>query len=176
MISVWKLSSASRRALGDLSLVGRVGGVPAGILEDVALDDRWCDRFVVPHAQVRTHRAIALRKRAKVLERFSLGEAGTRVACTRQIELEGGGDPNVFGYCSRDEGSEVVEPEGSEHGARLVVVGAEMTAGEIAPGLRCSRQRFCRRLTGFAGLQSCGASPRAIAASVAEPEGDHGPE
>ena len=34
-------------ALRDLRLVGRVGGVPAGIFEDVALDDRRRDRVVI---------------------------------------------------------------------------------------------------------------------------------
>jgi hypothetical protein len=39
-------------ALGNLGLVGRVGGVPAGIFEDVALDDGGRERVVVTQADV----------------------------------------------------------------------------------------------------------------------------
>jgi hypothetical protein len=39
-IIVWKLSSSFEPPLADLRLVGRVLGVPAGVLEDVAADDR----------------------------------------------------------------------------------------------------------------------------------------
>ena len=36
---VWKLTRASMRPLRDFGLVGRVSGVPGGVLEDVAQDD-----------------------------------------------------------------------------------------------------------------------------------------
>ena len=39
-------------ALGDFGLVGRVGGVPAGVLQHVALNDGGRDAVVVAHADV----------------------------------------------------------------------------------------------------------------------------
>ncbi len=39
-------------ALGDFGLVGRIGGVPAGVLQDVALDDRRGDGVMIAHADV----------------------------------------------------------------------------------------------------------------------------
>eukprot|EP00967_Tisochrysis_lutea_P114464 scaffold182415_cov31-Tisochrysis_lutea.AAC.1 len=43
-------SSCCAPALGNLCLVGRVLGVPPGIFQHVALDDRWKERAVVAHA------------------------------------------------------------------------------------------------------------------------------
>ena len=46
-------------ALGDLGLVGRIGGVPGGVLQDVALDRRGRDRAVIALADQRNHDAVA---------------------------------------------------------------------------------------------------------------------
>ena len=46
-------------ALRNLRLVGRVGGVPAGVLHDVAADDRRSDGVVVPGAdELLLHRVL----------------------------------------------------------------------------------------------------------------------
>ena len=52
--------------LGNLRLVRRVGGVPAGILEDVPLDDRRDDRAAVTLPQIVLEHAISGRQRSQL--------------------------------------------------------------------------------------------------------------
>ena len=46
-------------ALGDFSLIGGIGGVPAGIFEDVALDDAGGQRVGVAGAEVGAENLVA---------------------------------------------------------------------------------------------------------------------
>ena len=59
--------------LRDLGLVGRVGGVPAGVLEHVALDHRRRVRAVVAHADEVAPQLVAPGVRADLGERLGLG-------------------------------------------------------------------------------------------------------
>ena len=59
-------------ALRDLGLVRRVGRVPAGILEDVAQDDRRRHAVAVAEADERTHGAVVLRDPAEPAEKLVL--------------------------------------------------------------------------------------------------------
>ena len=85
-------------ALGDLGLVGGVLGVPARVLEHVALDDRRDQGVVVPHAdagaqhpvlpgdlaQRRHHRALAAAPGRKAAQVEGLGDCGSRRAPPRR--------------------------------------------------------------------------------------------
>src|SRR3546814_9196170 len=53
-------------ALADLRLIGRVGGVPARILQHVALDDAGQEGAVVAHADHRVHDRVAIGHAAQV--------------------------------------------------------------------------------------------------------------
>jgi hypothetical protein len=100
-------------ALGDLRLIGRVGGVPAGVLHDVATDDGWGDGAVVAHADQRRERAV---RRRDALQ-FVLG--GLLADRIRQVER--GIHADVVGHGLVDEFGHAADPEGGEH---LLAVGA----------------------------------------------------
>ena len=81
-------------ALADLGLVGGVGGVPGGVLEDVALDDRRGNRAVIARlmrlvstlffaAVRRSRQRRLLGKRRAPVERLGLADAGGRVSSIR---------------------------------------------------------------------------------------------
>ena len=72
VIIVWKLMQRLQPALRNLRLVRRVGGVPAGILEDVPLDDRRRDAVVVALAEVVFEDLILRRDRAQLGQRLVL--------------------------------------------------------------------------------------------------------
>ena len=64
-------------ALRDFGLIGRVSGIPTGILEDVPLDHRWRDGIGIARADERTRDDIFLRETAQLGERVALrGRAG----------------------------------------------------------------------------------------------------
>src|SRR5664280_515082 len=60
-------------ALGDLRLVGRVGRVPGGVLQHVALDHRRDEGVVVAHPDHLDHRGVACGQCPQFGERFGLG-------------------------------------------------------------------------------------------------------
>ncbi len=64
-------------ALGDLGLVRRIGGVPAGVFENVAPDDCGQVRVGIAHADVGFPHAVAIHQGGKVREGGFLG-AGCR--------------------------------------------------------------------------------------------------
>ncbi len=84
-------------ALRDLGLVGRVGGVPTGIFEDVALDDRRDDAVGIARADEVAHDFVLLRESAQFGERLLFRFAGR--------EIERGRQANVFRDGRIDEGS-----------------------------------------------------------------------
>ena len=59
-------------ALRDLGLVRRVGGVPGGVLQHVALDHPRHHARVVAHAQARAQHHVPARDHAQLFERFVL--------------------------------------------------------------------------------------------------------
>ena len=65
-------------ALADLRLVGRVGRVPGGVLEEVALDDGRGDRAVVPHADQRGEHLVAPGQRPEIGQHLPFAAAGRR--------------------------------------------------------------------------------------------------
>ena len=64
-------------ALGDFRLVGCVGGVPAGILQHVTLDDRRHDGAVIAETDHRLHHPVLCRVAGQVGERLAFA-AGRR--------------------------------------------------------------------------------------------------
>ncbi len=69
-----EIEQGLQAALRDLGLVGRVGSVPAGILQDVALDDRRQDGLGVAHADVGPHAAVAVAQPAQLGQGLVLGQ------------------------------------------------------------------------------------------------------
>ena len=60
--------------LADLRLIGRVGGIPGRILQDVALDGRRHDRAVVALADQRGQHAVLVRRLAHPIEHAAFGQ------------------------------------------------------------------------------------------------------
>ena len=73
-------------ALGDLGLVGRVLGVPAGVLEDVALDDGRRDARRVAHADVALVDLVLGGHPVEVLEEIVLALRGGERQWTAQAD------------------------------------------------------------------------------------------
>ena len=63
-------------ALGDLRLIRRVGRVPAGVFQDVALDDRRRDAAVVAHADEAAQHLVAAGDLVEFDERRGFGSRG----------------------------------------------------------------------------------------------------
>ena len=73
-------------ALADLGLVGRVGGIPGGVFEDVALDNGGRERAVVSLADERGEDLVFRGDGAHIGESFGLGKRGA------EGEFSGGKD------------------------------------------------------------------------------------
>ena len=67
-------------SLSDLGLIGRIGRVPRGVLEQVPQDDAGRDRAVITHADERVDAAILGRDAAQAIEILVLG------LCRRQLQ------------------------------------------------------------------------------------------
>ncbi len=61
-------------SLGNLGLVGRVLGVPTGVLHDVSENHTGCVGVAVAHPQIRPAHAVGARKLAKSREQGRLGD------------------------------------------------------------------------------------------------------
>ncbi len=109
-------------ALGDFGLVGGVGGVPGGVLEDVALDDGGNDGSVVALADERGEDLVFGGDGAEVGDGLDFGERGA------EGELAGGEDGGGDGL--GDELVDGVEADGLEHGLDVGGVGADVAGGE----------------------------------------------
>ena len=70
-------------ALADLGLVGRVGGVPGRVLEDVALNRRRHRRAVVALADQRDEQPVLVGGGAQLLQRAPLGQRGAEIDVLR---------------------------------------------------------------------------------------------
>ncbi|OQC35877.1 MAG: hypothetical protein BWX64_02281 [Acidobacteria bacterium ADurb.Bin051] len=126
--------------LRDLRLIGRVLRVPAGVLEDVALDHRRQQRAVVPHAEERAGAPVALGEPGE--QRRDLPLAG-RPAAGRRLEGEGAAEADAGRHRLVDEGVERGDPDRREHRLDLARAGAEVAAGKGVQG--------CERGIGAAG-------------------------
>ncbi len=68
-----KVQERFEAALRDLGLIGRIGGVPCGVLENVAHDDGRSGRRVPTHTDERTHLLVLGRQFAYVCRKLILG-------------------------------------------------------------------------------------------------------
>ena len=112
-------------ALGDLRLVGRVGGVPARVLQHVAADHGRGDRAVVAEPDHRGEHLVAPGQPAQFGEGRLLGQ--------------GRGQVERRGVRRRREGGlgELIQrgvPDRGEHPLLLVRCGPNVTTGEFHPG------------------------------------------
>ena len=73
-------------ALRDFRLIGRIGGVPTWILQDVALDDGRRDRVVVAEADHGARDAVAPSKLCQRRQHVSLGAAFRKVFRNRSAD------------------------------------------------------------------------------------------
>lgn len=110
-------------ALGDLGLVWGVLGVPAGVFEDIAEDDRGGDGAVVAHADAGSEDLVAAGGDSELLEELVLAAGGADVQGV--LALDGVGDGGV------GEGVEGVVAEGLEHRCDLGVAWADVAAREV---------------------------------------------
>ena len=115
-------------ALADLGLVGRVGGVPARVLQDVAQDHRRGVGAVVAHADQRGGRAVALGQGAQGGQRLGLGAGGRQAPA-------GGRSRIAAGHHAVDQLVERARADRGQHGRELGVAGADMAVGEGVAGL-----------------------------------------
>ena len=109
-------------ALGDLGLVGRVGGVPGGVLQDVALDDGRGQRAVVAQADHRGDAAVAGGHLAQLLEHGGLGRG--------RLDVEGLDAADAARHRGVDEVGERGAADDLEHRGDVLVAGADVAAGE----------------------------------------------
>ena len=109
-------------ALADLGLVGRVGRVPSGILQQVALDHRRREGVVIAQADEAAHDPVAAHEFAQLRQSRLLVERG------RQLERLAQADR--FGHDLVDEGVERVEAETLKHGRHFSGGGAKVAGGE----------------------------------------------
>ena len=109
--------------LGNLGLVGRVGGVPARVLEHVALDHRGRVRAVIAHADVVAPDLVVERMRAQL---SSGGKLGGRLAEGQWLA-----QPDARRHHLLDQRIDGLNAECGEHLALLGLVGAEMAASEV---------------------------------------------
>jgi hypothetical protein len=109
-------------ALRDLRLVGGIGRVPAGVLEDVADDDSGGHAVGVAHADVRLEDAVLRRDAAQALEVRVLAFGGWKVQ--RLAEPDGPGDRVV------DERFEGGHADRAQHGVAIGGPGSEVASYE----------------------------------------------
>ncbi len=111
-------------ALRDLGLVGRVGRVPARVLQDVAQDDGRRVRAVVAHADQAALADVALRERAQ------LGDGGRLVHRRRERGQVAPADRGGDGLCHQR--LEAGLAQGAQHLRDLGLGRADVAACELA--------------------------------------------
>ncbi len=152
-------------ALGDLGLVRRVGGIPAGVLQDVALDDGRRDGVRVAHPDERSEDPVAVGDGTQPRERGVLG----RRRGERQRHL--GADAGRHGHV--DQLVEGADADGRQHVGQVRVTHADVTAEErvvlleVGEGFACAhrphlsgRRRMDGRWAGRVRSARRGAAPR----------------
>jgi hypothetical protein len=110
-------------ALGDLGLIRGVLGVPAGVFQDVALDDGGSNAAVVAEADVGTADDVLGGDGAELIEGVELGLDGWngKRGLGTDDGGNGGGDQPVEGIMA----------EGFQHSGRLGRVGPDMTGEKL---------------------------------------------
>ncbi len=139
-------------ALADLGLVGRVGGVPGGVLEQVALDDRRHDGAVIAGADKTLQHNVGAHLRAELGQR--LGFRCSRGQGERAFQA------NRLRHGLGNQRLDRRHADDREHGARVGDVRANMPGREAVGGRghgqvsqisrygRCSRPRRAGRKAG----------------------------
>jgi hypothetical protein len=126
-----------KAALGDLGLVGGVGGVPAGVFEHVALDHRWGMGAMVAAADQAFDMKVVVG-----CEGGQFGENGRLVDGVRKIHFLVDSDAAGDGA-----GDEIVDgggADGGQHLGAVCFVGADMAGDEGVLRLQCCQ--IMRRL------------------------------
>src|SRR5207247_6613762 len=128
-----KIEQRLEAPLRDLGLVWRVRGVPARVLDDVALDHLRRGGVVVPHREVGAEQLIRGGGAAQRLEHFPLRAA--------RWERKGPPQPDVLGDDGVDEFVHRVVAQRLQHGLRFVgarpdVAGDGPVGGERGSGWR----------------------------------------
>ncbi len=122
--------------LGDLRLIGRVGGVPARILQHVAQDHRRGDGAVVAHADQAGPELVLL---GIALE---LGQRRLFIQRGRQIQLTLQADRRRHGLL--DQLLAAGQPQRVEHGLLFALIRAEVTAQKGIGLLELGKARHIR--------------------------------
>ena len=131
-------------ALRDLRLVRRVGRIPSGILQDVALDDRRRDRVVVALADEGAEHLVLLHHLPQLFERRAFGPRRGQVQ--RALQPDGARDGGI------DQRLERLVAQLLEHARDLVGLGPN-----VAPGKRVQRRkRVVRRFQRSSGKRFVG--------------------
>ncbi len=107
-------------SLGDLRLIRRVGRVPAGILQHVALDDLGREAGVIAHAEVGPERLVLTRDAAQRLQHLALVPAGRQ--CERAAQ------PDVRRHDGVDERVQRIVAQEREH--LLLLIGTRPDVAE----------------------------------------------
>ncbi len=110
--------------LRDLRLVGRIGGVPGRVLEDVAKDDAGCVGLVITLADVRLEHEILLGDAAKACERLALG--------SRRADVHGAAAAYRLRHDRVDEIRARGEAQRGDHRCLLGGIGADVATLEGA--------------------------------------------
>ncbi len=132
-------------ALRDLGLVRRIGGVPARILEDVALDHLRGEGPRVAHADIGSEDLVHRRDTAELLEHLALAPAG------RQGQRAA--EPDVLRDHGVDEVVHRLVADRLQHRVDVCGAGAEV-AGDEAFGLDQAGERGSRGRFGSHGVTS----------------------
>ena len=120
--------------LRDLSLVGRIGRVPSGILENVAKDDARRYAVVISHPDIRARHQVPIRDIPETAQIAMLGIG------LRQVERSGAADP----WWNRllDQRVECGDANRAKHRIARVGVGADMPGLKRSWGVCGHRSRF----------------------------------
>ena len=115
-------------ALAHLRLVGRIGGVPAGILQHVAQDDLGRDGAVIAHADHRDEDVVALRHGTEIGQRRAFWHG--------LLEFEGPLGADVLRHHLGDEVIERFGAEALQHLGGVGIVGADVAGNEVRAGFK----------------------------------------
>ena len=110
--------------LGDLGLVGRVGGVPARVLQQIAADHRRQDGAVVAHPDQRGEHLVLVGEPAQLVQRLGLGERAWQVVALLAADDLGDGPVDELLHGSH--------PDDIEHVGKVRWGGSEVAVGELA--------------------------------------------
>ena len=115
-------------ALRQLGLIGSVGRIPTGILQDVAQDDRGHVAIVVTHSDEAAAQRVFAGKRTNLVERGMLVDGFG--------QGEGTAEADCLGDGFVDQLVERQAADGPEHARNFLRVGSDVPTGK--------RRKFCR--------------------------------